>query len=106
MIQHTCMLMSGKKIQLHYMTVLLFQYNLAFFIQIDDKYEGYRLELFCIPKHYEEDLENILIPSGLITDRYVKHQGTSKLLWTGTHTLGRGLSHHFKTKKGILSQLI
>ncbi|XP_060553693.1 hypoxanthine-guanine phosphoribosyltransferase-like [Ruditapes philippinarum] len=38
-------------------------------IVIDDNYDGYRLELFCIPKHYEEDLENILIPSGLITDR-------------------------------------
>jgi hypothetical protein len=45
---------------------------ISFHIQIDDNYDGYRLELFCIPKHYEEDLENILIPSGLITDRLVK----------------------------------
>ncbi|KAL4222398.1 hypoxanthine phosphoribosyltransferase 1 [Mactra antiquata] len=38
-------------------------------IVISDDYKGYPLDLFCIPKHYENDLENILIPSGLITDR-------------------------------------
>lgn len=38
-------------------------------IVLEDDCEGYKLELFCVPKHYEEDLENILIPSGLITDR-------------------------------------
>ena len=25
---------------------------------------------FCIPKHYEEDLESILIPYGVIQDRW------------------------------------
>jgi hypoxanthine phosphoribosyltransferase len=38
-------------------------------LQIDDDAKGYHLEQFCIPKHYESSLENILIPSGLITDR-------------------------------------
>lgn len=38
-------------------------------IVIEDDYKGYDLELFCIPKHYESSLRNILIPSGLITDR-------------------------------------
>lgn len=38
-------------------------------IKIDDSYEGYALESFCIPKHYEEDLESILIPYGIIQDR-------------------------------------
>lgn len=38
-------------------------------IVIDDDAKGYHLEQFCIPKHYESSLENILIPSGLITDR-------------------------------------
>jgi len=27
------------------------------------------LDMFCVPKHYEEDLERVLIPSGVIQDR-------------------------------------
>jgi len=38
-------------------------------IKISDDYEGYDLESFCIPKHYEDDLESILIPYGVIQDR-------------------------------------
>ncbi|KAK3589615.1 hypothetical protein CHS0354_043075 [Potamilus streckersoni] len=38
-------------------------------IVVTDGNNGYPLDMFCIPKHYEEDLEKILIPSGLITDR-------------------------------------
>jgi len=38
-------------------------------ITIEDKNEGYPLESFCIPKHYEEDLESVLIPYGIIQDR-------------------------------------
>ncbi|NXQ49402.1 HPRT phosphoribosyltransferase, partial [Catharus fuscescens] len=30
---------------------------------------GYNENLFCIPKHYEEDLEKVFIPHGLILDR-------------------------------------
>nr|XP_014350974.1 PREDICTED: hypoxanthine-guanine phosphoribosyltransferase-like isoform X2 [Latimeria chalumnae] len=30
---------------------------------------GYDLKMFCVPKHYEEDLERIFIPHGLIMDR-------------------------------------
>lgn len=39
------------------------------FIKIPDAYHGYTLSHFCIPKHYEEDLEDIMIPWGLIQDR-------------------------------------
>lgn len=39
------------------------------FIQIPDGCPGYSLKQFCIPKHYEEDLENVMIPEGLIHDR-------------------------------------
>ncbi|XP_066966458.1 hypoxanthine-guanine phosphoribosyltransferase-like [Macrobrachium rosenbergii] len=39
------------------------------YIEISDNYNGYELSNFCVPKHYEEDLENILIPSGIIQDR-------------------------------------
>ncbi|GFS12319.1 hypoxanthine-guanine phosphoribosyltransferase, partial [Elysia marginata] len=39
------------------------------FIQIADDEKGYPLDQFCIPKHYEEDLERVLIPEGLINDR-------------------------------------
>ncbi|XP_052796703.1 hypoxanthine-guanine phosphoribosyltransferase-like [Mya arenaria] len=38
-------------------------------IVLPDDEKGYPLEMFCVPKHYEQDLENILIPSGLINDR-------------------------------------
>ncbi|XP_013410329.1 hypoxanthine-guanine phosphoribosyltransferase [Lingula anatina] len=38
-------------------------------VVIPDDWQGYKLDLFCIPKHYEDDLEDIMIPSGLIDDR-------------------------------------
>ncbi|KFQ80276.1 Hypoxanthine-guanine phosphoribosyltransferase, partial [Phoenicopterus ruber ruber] len=34
-----------------------------------DEGSGYNKKLFCIPKHYEEDLERVFIPHGLILDR-------------------------------------
>ncbi|NXT02160.1 HPRT phosphoribosyltransferase, partial [Jacana jacana] len=36
---------------------------------ITDEESGYNKNLFCIPKHYEEDLETVFIPHGLILDR-------------------------------------
>ncbi|RXM27274.1 Synaptic vesicle membrane protein VAT-1 homolog-like [Acipenser ruthenus] len=39
------------------------------FLQIPDDEKGYDLELFCVPKHYENDLERVFIPHGLIMDR-------------------------------------
>lgn len=38
--------------------------------QIKDEDSGYNKNLFCIPKHYEEDIERVFIPHGLILDRY------------------------------------
>jgi len=38
--------------------------------QIPDGYQGYSQEFFCIPPHYAHDLKNVLIPKGLIMDRY------------------------------------
>ncbi|XP_026572327.1 hypoxanthine-guanine phosphoribosyltransferase [Pseudonaja textilis] len=38
-------------------------------IVIGDDEQGYDLDLFCIPKHYAEDLEKVYIPHGLILDR-------------------------------------
>ncbi|XP_064884600.1 hypoxanthine-guanine phosphoribosyltransferase isoform X2 [Columba livia] len=38
-------------------------------LQIRDEESGYNKNLFCIPKHYEEDLERVFIPHGLILDR-------------------------------------
>ncbi|GCB64721.1 hypothetical protein scyTo_0000317 [Scyliorhinus torazame] len=38
-------------------------------LQISDNESGYDPELFCIPKHYVEDLERVFIPHGLIMDR-------------------------------------
>uniref|UniRef100_A0A8C9W2D6 Hypoxanthine phosphoribosyltransferase n=1 Tax=Scleropages formosus TaxID=113540 RepID=A0A8C9W2D6_SCLFO len=37
--------------------------------QISDEEQGYDLDLFCIPKHYVNDLERVYIPHGLILDR-------------------------------------
>lgn len=41
----------------------------AKFISIADDFHGYPLDMFCIPKHYEDDLQSVLIPSGFIQDR-------------------------------------
>ncbi|XP_063203184.1 hypoxanthine-guanine phosphoribosyltransferase isoform X1 [Chroicocephalus ridibundus] len=37
--------------------------------EIGDDEQGYDLDLFCIPKHYADDLEKVYIPHGLIMDR-------------------------------------
>ena len=44
---------------------------LCFVFQIADDEKGHELDLFCVPKHYEEDLDRVIIPHGLIMDRYV-----------------------------------
>ncbi|POI22651.1 hypothetical protein CIB84_013601 [Bambusicola thoracicus] len=38
-------------------------------MSIGDDEQGYDLDLFCIPKHYADDLEKVYIPHGLIMDR-------------------------------------
>ncbi|XP_072179628.1 hypoxanthine-guanine phosphoribosyltransferase-like isoform X1 [Diadema setosum] len=38
-------------------------------ISIPDDYEGYSLNTFCVPRHYEQDLDRILVPQGVIADR-------------------------------------
>lgn len=39
------------------------------FLQIKDDFAQYSMNHFCIPKHYEDDLETIMIPRGLVLDR-------------------------------------
>lgn len=41
------------------------------FIKIEDDVVGYPLNVFCIPHHYANDLERVMIPHGVIKDRYV-----------------------------------
>ncbi|CAL1277847.1 unnamed protein product, partial [Larinioides sclopetarius] len=36
---------------------------------ISDEDNGYPLETFCIPRHYTNDLDRVLVPCGLIHDR-------------------------------------
>ncbi|CAD5116205.1 DgyrCDS5121 [Dimorphilus gyrociliatus] len=43
--------------------------SLENYVKIDDDFEGYPLHLFCVPKHYEDDLQSILIPKGCVDDR-------------------------------------
>ena len=40
-------------------------------IKIEDNNCGIPTELLCVPTHYKDDLENVLIPYGLILDRYL-----------------------------------
>ncbi len=40
-----------------------------FSLQVEDDNPGYSLDMFCIPKHYQDSIENIIIPYGLIQDR-------------------------------------
>lgn len=42
------------------------------YIKIADDFAGFSLDMFCIPKHYENDLKTVLIPSGIIQDRVEK----------------------------------
>ncbi|XP_066301506.1 hypoxanthine-guanine phosphoribosyltransferase-like isoform X2 [Branchiostoma lanceolatum] len=39
------------------------------YVKISDDEKGYDLSMFCVPKHYEDDLERVYIPHGLIMDR-------------------------------------
>jgi len=39
------------------------------YLVVPDDFEGYPLHLFCLAKHYEDDVGRVLIPSGLIQDR-------------------------------------
>ena len=40
--------------------------NLERCMNIPDDFEGYDKKLFCIPKHYEACVGNVLIPAGVI----------------------------------------
>ncbi|KAI4897596.1 hypothetical protein NFI96_032132 [Prochilodus magdalenae] len=42
---------------------------MASYLEILDDDKGHELSLFCVPKHYEEDLDSVIIPNGLIKDR-------------------------------------
>ena len=44
---------------------------LVYLWKVADDSPGYALDMFCIPKHYRDDLESVLIPSGLISDRWI-----------------------------------
>ena len=46
--------------------------NLKHCMYIPDSFEGHSTKLFCIPKHYEDYIGNVLIPVGLIQDRIEK----------------------------------
>ncbi|XP_063266717.1 LOW QUALITY PROTEIN: hypoxanthine-guanine phosphoribosyltransferase-like [Prinia subflava] len=51
------------------MVLLLVLDLLPFSLQLRDEESGYNKNLFCVPKHYEEDLERVFVPHGLILDR-------------------------------------
>ncbi|MEQ2287232.1 hypothetical protein AMECASPLE_010287 [Ameca splendens] len=42
---------------------------MASYLQIADDEKGHDLDLFCVPRHYESDLDKVIIPHGLIMDR-------------------------------------
>lgn len=41
-----------------------------FFSQINDDWPGYSLDLFSYPAHYSGDLDCVIVPHGVIMDRY------------------------------------
>lgn len=41
-------------------------------MNIPDSFEGYSTRMFCIPKHYEDYVDKVLIPAGMIQDRIEK----------------------------------
>ncbi len=40
--------------------------NLSHCLNIPDGFEGFDKNLFCIPEHYMDAVENVLIPRGLV----------------------------------------
>ena len=46
--------------------------NLKTCINIPDSFEGYNTELFCIPSHYADLVDKVLIPVGMVQDRVEK----------------------------------
>ncbi|CAG0888109.1 unnamed protein product [Cyprideis torosa] len=44
-------------------------FNMGKCVNIPDNFAGYPLDSFCVPKHYEDDLDRIMLPYGLIRDR-------------------------------------
>ena len=46
--------------------------NLERCMNIPDDFEGYDKKLFCIPKHYEACVGNVLIPAGVIQVFFLK----------------------------------
>lgn len=49
--------------------VLDFHFNTAF--QLEDNYEGFPVEHFCVCPRYANYVTNVLIPNGMIKDRSV-----------------------------------
>lgn len=45
------------------------EYVILWYLQIEDDDPGYPLEMFCVPRHYADDLDRVIIPHGLIIDR-------------------------------------
>ncbi|KAJ0033593.1 hypothetical protein NQD34_000700 [Periophthalmus magnuspinnatus] len=39
------------------------------YLHVADDDKGHDLDLFCLPKRYENDLDKVIIPHGLIMDR-------------------------------------
>jgi len=39
------------------------------FIKIEDDFPQYSIDHFCIPKHYEDSIDSVIIPHGMIMDR-------------------------------------
>ncbi|NXR26066.1 HPRT phosphoribosyltransferase, partial [Cinclus mexicanus] len=52
---------------------------------IGDEEGGYNENLFCIPKHHEEDLEKVFIPHGLILDRTTERLARDIMQDMGSH---------------------
>ena len=43
----------------------------CFSFKIPDNYTSYSVDDFCVPAHYYDDIKGVIIPKGLIMDRYI-----------------------------------
>lgn len=46
--------------------------NLPKTVNIDDDFQGFNKDAFCIQKHYQDSIHKVLVPHGMIQDRITK----------------------------------
>ena len=69
------------KLSLRFPEKIMASLNLKNCLSIPDDFDGYSKNLFCIPKHYEACVGNVLIPAGVIQVNFVKSFILENFAW-------------------------